>query len=50
MKRLLCFAFSYVQPIPSSASTFLTVAEELDDREHRKNNVIIYNLPETDSS
>ena len=31
----------------SPASTFLTVAEELDDRERRKNNVIIYNLPET---
>ena len=38
------------QPIvrpESPASTFLTVAEELDDRERRKNNVIIYNLPET---
>ena len=36
--------------IHSPASTFLTVAEELDDRERRKNNVIIYNLPETDPS
>jgi len=31
----------------SPAATFLTVAQELDDRERRKNNVIIYNLPET---
>ena len=34
-------------PTESPASTFLTVAEELDNREHRKNNVIIYNLAET---
>jgi len=34
----------------SSASTFLTVAKELDDRERRKNNVIVYNLPETSTS
>ena len=37
---------SIVRP-ESPASTFLTVAEELNDRERRKNNVIIYNLPET---
>ena len=34
-------------PSESPASTFLTVAEELNNRERRKNNVIIYNLPET---
>ena len=34
----------------SPTSTFLSVAKELDDREHRKNNVIVYNLPETSSS
>ena len=34
----------------SPASTFLTVAKELDDRERRKNNVIIYNLPKTSPS
>ena len=34
----------------SPASTFLTVAKELDDRERRRNNVIIYNLPETSPS
>ena len=37
-------------PSESPASTFLTVAEELDNRERRKNNVIIYNLPETSLS
>jgi len=34
----------------SPAATFLTIAEELDNREHRKNNVIVYNLPETSIS
>ena len=45
---------SVSEPAPSisesPASTFLTVAKELDDRERRKNNVIVYNLPETNSS
>ena len=34
----------------SPASTFLTVAEELHNRERRKNNVIVHNLPEKSSS
>ena len=33
--------------VESLASTFLTVVQELDDRQHRRNNVIIYNLPKT---
>ena len=37
-------------PTESPASTFLIVAEELDNRERRKNNVIIYNLPKTSLS
>ena len=37
-------------PTESPPSRFLTVTEELDNREHRKNYVIIYNLLETSLS